>query len=165
MSKKPWNPYVAGVIIGLLQVPAILLVGKTLGTSGSYRSIADWMLSVFHHVRNPMNVSWWHLGVVAGIVGGVYFSHSRHAQVRCQTSPMWEKELGIKSHKARFLFSLLGGALMVIGARLANGCTSGNGISGTAQLDVSAWIVLAAMFASAVVIVHVMKFVNYKGNR
>ena len=34
------------------------------------------------------------------------------------------------------------------GARLANGCTSGNGISGGRQLALSGWVFLAVMFVT-----------------
>eukprot|EP00698_Gefionella_okellyi_P012361 TRINITY_DN3324_c0_g1_i1.p2 TRINITY_DN3324_c0_g1~~TRINITY_DN3324_c0_g1_i1.p2 ORF type:complete len:110 (-),score=26.10 TRINITY_DN3324_c0_g1_i1:113-442(-) len=43
--------------------------------------------------------------------------------------------------------SMLGGALLVFGARLASGCTSGHGISGMGQLGVASLLSTAAMFA------------------
>jgi uncharacterized membrane protein YedE/YeeE len=38
----------------------------------------------------------------------------------------------------------------MIGARLANGCTSGNGISGSLQLALSGWVFFLTIFASGV---------------
>jgi uncharacterized membrane protein YedE/YeeE len=43
----------------------------------------------------------------------------------------------------------LGGGLMMFGARLAQGCTSGHGISGALQLAVSSWLFVVVMFAVA----------------
>ena len=36
------------------------------------------------------------------------------------------------------------------GARLANGCTSGNGISGGLQLALSGWVFLTVMFPTGI---------------
>ena len=36
---KAWSPYVAGVAIGLLQVPAFLMIETALGTSSSYVTV------------------------------------------------------------------------------------------------------------------------------
>lgn len=46
--------------------------------------------------------------------------------------------------------SLVGGFLMVFGARLAGGCTSGHGISGTALLCTLSMLVVVAMFAGGI---------------
>ena len=40
LSDKAWSPYVAGVVIGLLQIPAFLLINTALGTSSSYVTVA-----------------------------------------------------------------------------------------------------------------------------
>ena len=43
---KAWSPYVAGVVIGLLQIPAFLIIETALGASSSYvtvgAAIAGW---------------------------------------------------------------------------------------------------------------------------
>jgi hypothetical protein len=39
---------------------------------------------------------------------------------------------------------------MLFGARLADGCTSGHGLSGLAQLSVGSTIAVAAMFAGGI---------------
>jgi len=56
--------------------------------------------------------------------------------------------------------SFVGGILLIFGARLANGCTSGNGISGTAQLDVSSWVVVTFMFLSAVFVTFLLRLLS-----
>jgi hypothetical protein len=42
--------------------------------------------------------------------------------------------------------------LMAFGARLAGGCTSGHGISGTLQLSVGSWIAVLAFFVGGVAV-------------
>ena len=47
LTKQAWSPYLAGVVIGLLQIPAFLLIETALGASSSYVTvggmIASWM--------------------------------------------------------------------------------------------------------------------------
>jgi hypothetical protein len=52
----------------------------------------------------------------------------------------------------RFLAAFLGGAVMLFGARLAGGCTSGHILSGVSQLAVSSILFFAAAFGSAVLV-------------
>jgi uncharacterized membrane protein YedE/YeeE len=39
---------------------------------------------------------------------------------------------------------------MAFGSRLAGGCTSGHGISGTLQLNAGSWLTVAGMFAGGI---------------
>jgi uncharacterized protein len=39
---------------------------------------------------------------------------------------------------------------MVLGARIAGGCTSGHGISGTLQLAVQSWLFISVTFVAAI---------------
>ena len=45
--QKAWSPYLAGIVIGLLQIPAFLLIETALGASSSYVTIggliASWL--------------------------------------------------------------------------------------------------------------------------
>ena len=38
-TEKAWSPYVAGVVIGLLQIPAFLLIETALGASSAAASL------------------------------------------------------------------------------------------------------------------------------
>ena len=46
--------------------------------------------------------------------------------------------------------AFVAGFLMLAGARIADGCTSGHGISGIAQLAIASFIAVAAMFAGGI---------------
>ena len=39
LTSKSWSPYVAGIVIGLLQIPAFLLIETALGASSSYVTV------------------------------------------------------------------------------------------------------------------------------
>ena len=45
LKERAWSPYAAGVLIGLLQIPAFLLAGTALGVSSSFVTVAASMLS------------------------------------------------------------------------------------------------------------------------
>ena len=51
---------------------------------------------------------------------------------------------------SRAPIAFLGGFVMLLGARIAGGCTSGHGISGIAQLSVGSTLAVAAMFAGGI---------------
>ncbi|MFZ0458359.1 MAG: YeeE/YedE thiosulfate transporter family protein, partial [Rhodoplanes sp.] len=50
----------------------------------------------------------------------------------------------------RYAVAFVAGFLMLFGARLADGCTSGHGLSGVAQLAVGSTVAVAAMFAGGI---------------
>lgn len=62
---------------------------------------------------------------------------------------LWQWRFGDSVAK-RFIAAFLGGALMMFGARLAQGCTSGHGISGSLQLAVSSWTFVVVFFAMGI---------------
>ena len=68
---------------------------------------------------------------------------------------IWARRFGPSTTK-RFVWAFVGGAIAMYGARLANGCTSGNGISGGLQLALSGWTFLAAMFVAGIATAFVM---------
>jgi uncharacterized membrane protein YedE/YeeE len=45
--------------------------------------------------------------------------------------------------------AFIGGTIMVYGARLARGCTSGQALSGGATLAAGSWLLMFGIFASA----------------
>ena len=49
-----------------------------------------------------------------------------------------------------YIAAFIGGVIILYGARLADGCTSGHGISGCLQLAVSGWLFFIVMFASGI---------------
>ena len=62
---------------------------------------------------------------------------------------VWRNRFGGSVGK-RMVAAFIGGFIILFGARLAGGCTSGHGISGTLQLAVSGWVFFAVMFVTGV---------------
>ena len=161
LRDKVWSPYVAGVFIGLLQIPAFLLIDTSLGTSSSYVSVAGAVASVFdpaiqefdylakHISASPKN--WWQVAMVVGIALGAFLSMKLSGAGRKPISPIWKRALcdGC-TPKSRYRMAFVAGFIMLMGARIADGCTSGHGLSGSSQLGIGSLIAVAAMFVGAI---------------
>jgi hypothetical protein len=52
----------------------------------------------------------------------------------------------------RAIMAFLGGFIMLLGARIADGCTSGNGLSGIALLSIGSMTVIASMFVGGILV-------------
>jgi len=152
LTKQVWSPYAAGIVIGLLQIPAFLLIETALGTSTAYvtvvRTVASWLDPSIHVATTSRN--WWQVALLVGIAIGAFISMSLSGARRHPISPIWQRALGSSSAARRYAVAFVGGFLLLIGARIADGCTSGHGLSGVAQLAVGSTVAVAAMFAGGI---------------
>jgi uncharacterized membrane protein YedE/YeeE len=148
------------VLIGLLQVPAFLLMDTALGTSSSYVTVGASLAELVDpavrgigyaakHLDGAKN--WWQVAVVAGIALGAFASSRLSGTRRRGIAPAWTRALGGGAGPVRrFALAFLAGFVMLAGARVADGCTSGHGISGIAQLAVGSFVAVGAMFAGGI---------------
>ena len=152
LTKKAWSPYAAGIVIGLLQIPAFLLIETALGASTSYVTvggiIASWIDRSIQVTATARN--WWQVALVVGIAIGAFISMRLSGARRHPISPIWQRALGSSSPARRCVVAFVGGFMMLFGARIADGCTSGHGLSGMAQLAVGSTVAVAAMFAGGI---------------
>jgi len=150
-SDRFWNPYVAGLALGLVLLASFVVVGKGLGASGAawhlglaaVETVApahvagnEYMArSAGHHFDNRL------IFMVLGVIlGGLISSYSSG-----------RLKLGVVrgpriSARSRLGLALLGGLIMGIAARLALGCTSGQALSGGALLSAGSWVFMMAVF-------------------
>lgn len=163
---QAWSPYVAGAVIGLLQIPTFLLMDTALGASSSYVTVAAQIASVVDsrvgdvkylasHMWGAKN--WWQVAVVVGIAIGAFISMRLSGARRKSISPVWSRAMGTSTLSARAPIAFLAGFIMLFGARIAGGCTSGHGISGIAQLSVGSTIAVAAMFAGGIMMATLLR--------
>lgn len=150
-----WNPYVAGVGLGLTLALSYVVLGTGLGASGA---IARTAAATAHLVApealesNAYTGQWFEGGsplsyylvfMAAGIVVGGFVSALAARRVRLQV------ERGPRiSSDGRLAFAVAGGLLVGFSSRLAGGCTSGLALSGMATWVPGAWAFLVAMFAA-----------------
>ena len=85
----------------------------------------------------------------------VFYTHSIYdlSKMALEIDPdipeLWASTFG-PAVVPRHLTALLGGVILGFGARWANGCTSGHGISGTLQLAVSGWLAAICFFIGGI---------------
>ncbi|GAK44346.1 protein of unknown function DUF395 YeeE/YedE [Tepidicaulis marinus] len=159
-QSKSWSPYAAGIVIGLLQIPAFLLIETALGASSSYVTIGALLSGIWdgdlsgnsyllkHAATTGKN--WWQVALVLGIALGAFISMRLSGARRKAISPIWARTLGTSRPAARYALAFGAGFLMLFGARIADGCTSGHGLSGVAQLSIGSTVAVAAMFAGGI---------------
>jgi uncharacterized membrane protein YedE/YeeE len=161
-----WSPYVVGGAIGVLSWITFAAMHKSLGASTSFVQVAgalEGLVAPEHVTGNeyyektllgtaekPAFIVDWQLALVV-MLGIGAFAAARSATSRFveHVPRLWEWRFG-SSRPLRYAAAFAGGAVMLYGARMAGGCTSGHAVSGGLQLAVSSWTFLAAMFASGV---------------
>lgn len=159
LTARVWSPYVAGIVIGLLQIPALLIIKTTLGASSSFVTVAgaiggyvDPALGTIPYIKNHLATAkdWWQVALVAGVALGAFISVKAAGTTRPAMSKVWGDMMGVRSFPVRLVLAFVGGFVLLLGARIANGCTSGHGLSGVAQLAVSSLIAIGAIFAGGI---------------
>ena len=151
------NPYLGGVLLGLVLFASYFITGNGLGASGGLSRYAafiedliapghvdqvPYLISMAGGQRNPLDS--WIVIVTTGVIIGGFTSGLIHGRTKFET----HKGPNI-TNKTRWLFALLGGMLFTYGARLARGCTSGQALSGGATLSAGSWLVMFSIFGGA----------------
>lgn len=173
---REWGWLKGGVALGLLSAFAVLTYSP-LGVSTSYpRTVAlilnsfapDFVAQNAYFQRVQPVVDWQLMLVLGIIIGGFIASRvvgGRQA-VSCGVSPASKADdAGVFVDAApvsarRKWLSFFGGFLILFGARLAGGCTSGHVITGFTQLATASFLFAAAVFAAGI---PVAKFLRGKG--
>ncbi len=151
------NPYLGGVLLGLVLLSAFYISGRGLGASGAIKSVVVTAVGVaapahvenskFYQVygeehQNPMK-SWLVFEMLGVLVGGfVSGSIAGRLKIKVEHSPRI-------TSKRRLVFALMGGILFGFGSQLGRGCTSGSALTGMAVLSFGGFITMAAIFGTA----------------
>lgn len=161
MKNPNWNPYLVGALIGLLSLLTFSLADKPIGMStGIAQASGACAMPVISAEGVAANAYWakkavpaWDYGslFVLGSFLGALVSAVMSGSFKLEGVPtIWRERFGSSVMK-RMIAAFLGGVVILFGARLADGCTSGHGISGSLQLAVSSWTFFLVMFASGIV--------------
>jgi uncharacterized membrane protein YedE/YeeE len=159
LSKKRWSPYLAGALLGLLELVAVYVSHHALGASSAFTRLAGLFEKYFfpehfktlryYHYYKPY-IDWTTLAVLGLFIGG-YLSARFANEIKFKLIPkMWSKRFG-NNKLLRIIAALIGGIFVGFGARMAGGCTSGQGISGGAFLSVSGWLAICFFFAGGII--------------
>lgn len=153
--REYWNPYIAGVLLGLTLLAAFVFAGQGLGASAFPKRVialaanevapqwAEQNAAIGSYVvdgANPLR-NWLMIEVVGVFLGGLIGAVS--AGRFCVGV---EKGPNI-SVRGRLWYAFGGGTIMGIAAALARGCTSGQALSGGATLAAGSWAFMMMVFA------------------
>ena len=139
-----WNPYVAGIARGLVLLASFVVVGRGLGSSGAYKLLGaaaihqvdptfaeeNGNISSFFHPGRSVLSEWIVFLAFGTFVGGL---------VGAFTAGRFKRET----------IAVLGGFLSGFAAQLARGCTSGQALTGGAQLALGSWVFMFSVFGGA----------------
>jgi hypothetical protein len=154
-AERPfWNPYVAGVVLGLVLLGSFLVMGFGLGSSGAVTRFAVGAA----HLVAPKTIEanayfsqyvgpgkhvlddWLVFEVLGIFLGGALGAYSAgRMRLAVNKGPN-------VSTVTRFALAVAGGVLMGFAARLARGCTSGQALTGGAALSLGSWVFMMAVF-------------------
>ena len=161
-----WSPYLAGALLGLLAIASVYattrLLGKPsyLGASTTFvraaglleRTVApDRVAANEYFTKEKVRVDWQFMLVLGIFLGSLVASSTDKSFKLESVPPTWEKRFGPSVGK-RAAGAFLGGIVAMVGARMADGCPSGHGLSGMMQLSVSAFVALAMFFGVGVLV-------------
>ncbi len=154
-TAKPYmNPYLAGVLLGLVLFASFYITGNGLGASGGLNRIivavedlvtpdhidrTPYLLKMAGGDLNPLD-HWLVFMTIGALLGG-FLSGALHGRLKVETN----KGPNI-SVRSRWILAFVGGAIMGYGARFARGCTSGQALSGGAVLSAGSWAFMFAVF-------------------
>jgi uncharacterized protein len=150
-----WNPYVAGVALGLVLLASFVFMGFGLGASSGPTRIAYWFGSIVAPAATETSAyvsgffggehilaDWMVFEVLGVFLGGAIGAYTGGRMKRGTV----EKGPRI-STKGRIFYAILGGMMMGVGARLGRGCTSGQALTGGATLAAGSWVFMMMVFA------------------
>ena len=164
LTQVQWSPYAVGVGIGVLSWLSFLILKKPLGCSTAFAKTSGMIEKLFrgpdvglkpYYQKIKLDIDWqWML--VLGIVFGAFLSSILSGDFELQWVPaLWLNAFG-NTPVLRLVVALIGGIFLGFGARWADGCTSGHGISGALQLAVSSWISSLAFFVGGILMAHIL---------
>jgi hypothetical protein len=155
-SSEHWSPYVGGVVLGIVLVGAFYISGQGLGASGPFGRLTG----IAYHAVAPEHTEqatyWsryfgegkgfplqnWLSFLAVGVILGGLASGLLAGRFRSEVLKGPRISAG-----TRLGLALAGGVLVGFAARMAHGCTSGQGLSGAAVMSLGSWIFLMSMFA------------------
>jgi len=152
---KPYiNPYLAGVLLGLVLFAAFFITGNGLGASGGLGRIIVAVEDIFvpdHVNRTPyllkmaggdkQPLDHWIVFLTVGTLLGGFLSGLFNRRLKIETNK--GPQISVRS---RWILAFVGGTIMGYGARFARGCTSGQALSGGAVLSAGSWAFMFAVF-------------------
>ena len=153
--KKDMTWLYAGIALAILNAVVFLsaVTDRVIGASTMFPYLADWLTGTtdndyFTKIQKPGQ--WEVLFLGGAFVSGIIISLFRKEFKLRLIHDNWKKYKGTSSLK-RIIWAIFGGFILIFGARMAGGCTSGHVISGGMQLAVSSLVFALFVFAGLLI--------------
>ena len=156
VARPYWNPYVVGLLLGLVLLLTYAATGRGLGATAAFSALAAWLVGTVlpgHVQDNLVHARYWNEGapllswtlfLLIGAALGAFASGWQGQRLA------WSVERGPNvSDRTRLLLAFAGGFIAAFGAKIAKGCTSGQALTGGSMLNVGSLVFMGAVFASA----------------
>ncbi len=164
IHKEVWSPYVAGILLGIVGILAVLLSNSLLGASGAFENLAGMIGkaiapkafdSVYFNFVMPPGINWGLILLVGVFFGGMIGAWTSGTlkwgkKDSANSDAQWKRIFGPQTWK-RWVVGFIGAIILEFAAGIAGGCTSGLAISGGMLLVPAAFLFIAGMFASGIV--------------
>ena len=170
VKREGWSPYLAGALAGLLAVLSVLASTRILestqyfGTSTTFVRVAGFLQNLVapesvaantYYQANRPRLDWQMLFVVGILLGALAASASDRSFRLESAPPIWTDRFGSRAG-LRAVAAFFAGAIAMFGARLADGCPSGHGMSGLMQLSTSGFLAMMGFFGGGVLVAHLI---------
>ena len=150
-SYRFMNPYLAGVGLGLTLLASFLILGAGLGASAGIARLAACMelcIARSHTLASEYFGRWgdaplryYLVFMLAGVFLGSLFSAVLSNRID------WMVERGRRcTVRKRVILAFAGGLLVGFASRMANGCTSGQALTGSALMLTGSFVFMLCLF-------------------
>ena len=126
---KPWSPYLAGGLSGLVSIGSVWFAGKYFGASTTFVKTTGMVEQLFspervaqmeYFIKEVPKLDWQGMFLI-GIFIGALIASLTDGSFRLQKLPaLWENRFG-SGLGLRGIIAFLGGTVAMFGARLADG--------------------------------------------
>lgn len=167
LHETSWSPYAVGIGIGILSWFSFLISRYPISCSTSFSRTSGMIERLLRGKKVELKPYYqeiklivdWQSMLVVGMVIGAFISAILSKDFNLQWVPdLWETTFG-NNPLLRGIAAGLGGICLGFGARWADGCTSGHGISGTLQLAISSWISAVFFFIGGILMAYFLFYI------
>jgi uncharacterized membrane protein YedE/YeeE len=150
-----WNPYLAGILLGLVLLATYVVTGRGFGATAGFAAFATWIAGIVspsHIQASIVHAKYWNEGapllnwtlfLLLGALIGAAISgwQGRRFNFTIERGPHI-------SDGQRLALAFGGGFIAACGAKLAKGCTSGQALTGSSILNAGSLVFLLAVFVA-----------------
>jgi len=156
-----WDFWVGGILIAACCLFLPWMTGKFLGVTKGYASLCSLVSSKKYFQKPEFGGAFGPRSLfIFGLAFGGFLASLQHGGYQPRFDYGMFDLVYSSSLFVKIPILLLGGALWGFGARLANGCTSGNSISGLARGSLAALITTIGFLVAGILLTYTINFLR-----